>query len=118
MHIKYPGKTSTSSKFVDACIKGNFVSDYVFNLSQNTLSPLEINKSIRNRIKVFSDIFIIKDRDISDFSRKMRCKWFFRKERQENVSETSEFKRKYTMNPPNGAPALEQFLSQREKDIL
>ena len=60
MHIKYPGKASTSSKFVDGRIKGNFVSDYVFNLSQKALSPLEINKSIRNRIKVFSDIFIIK----------------------------------------------------------
>ena len=48
----------------------------------------------------------------------MRCKWFFRNERQENVSEISEFKNKSTWNPPKGAPALELFLSQTEKDIL
>ena len=48
----------------------------------------------------------------------MKCKWFFRNERQENVSETSEFKSKSTWNLPKGAPALELFLSQTEKDIL
>ena len=57
-------------------------------------------------------------RDISNFSRKMKCKWFFRNEMQENVSETSKFKSKSTWNPPKGAPALELFLSQTEKDIL
>ena len=57
-------------------------------------------------------------RDISDSSRKMRCKWFFRNERQENVSEISEFKSKSTWNPPKGAPALELFLCHTEKDIL
>ena len=35
------GKASTSSKSLDDHIKRNFVSDYVFNLSQKTLSPLE-----------------------------------------------------------------------------
>ena len=48
----------------------------------------------------------------------MRYKWFFRNERQENVSETSEFKNKSTWNPPKGATALELFLNQTEKDIL
>ena len=50
-------------------------------------------------------------RDISDFSRKMRCKSFFRNERQENVSQTSEFKSKSTWNAPKEAPALELFSS-------
>ena len=36
------GGASTSSKFADGRIKGNFVSDCVFNLSQKTLSSLEI----------------------------------------------------------------------------
>ena len=53
-------------------------------------------------------------RDSSDFSRKMRCKSLFRNERQENVSETSEFKSKSNWNPPKGAPALELFFSQTE----
>ena len=41
-----------------------------------------------------------------------------RNDRQENLSETSKFKSKSTWNPPKGAPALEMFLSQTEKDIL
>ena len=36
------GSASTSSKFIDGHIKENFVSDFVFNLSQKTLSSLEI----------------------------------------------------------------------------
>ena len=47
----------------------------------------------------------------------MQCKWFSRKERQEIVSETSEFKSKFTKNLPKGAPVLEQFLTQTQKDI-
>ena len=115
------GSSSSSSKFVDGRIKGNFVSDYVFNLSQKTLSPLEI-KVLEKGLGFSPTPSSINEvdlrRDISDFSRKMRCKWFFRNERQENVSETSEFKSKSTWNPPKGAPALELFLSQTEKDIL
>ena len=57
-------------------------------------------------------------RNTSGFSRKMRSKCFFRNERQQNVSETSEFKSKPTWNPPKGAPALELSLNQAEKDIL
>ena len=48
----------------------------------------------------------------------MRCTWFFRNERREDVSKTSELKSKSTWNPPKGARALEVFLSQKEKDIL
>ena len=35
------GSVGTSSNFVDGRIKGNFVTDDVFNLSQKILSPLE-----------------------------------------------------------------------------
>ena len=84
------GSASTSSKFVDGRIKGNFVSDYVFNLSQKTLSPLEI-KVLEKGLGFSPTPSSINEvdlrRDISDFSRKMRCKWFFRNERQENISE-------------------------------
>ena len=57
-------------------------------------------------------------REISDFSRKRRSKWFFRNERQENVSKTSKFKSKSTWNPLKRAPALELSLSQADEDIL
>ena len=115
------GSAITSSKFVDGRIKGNFFPDYVFNLSQKTLSPLEIKvleKGLGFSLTPSSINEVDLRRDISDFSRKMRCKLFFRNERQENVSETSEFKSKSTWNPLKGAPALELFLSQTEKDIL
>ena len=46
-------------------------------------------------------------RHICNFSRNIRCKWFFRNESQENAGETSEFK-----VSPQGAPTLELFLSQ------
>ena len=114
------GSSSTSSKFVDGRIKGNFVSDYAFNLSQKTLSSLEI-KVLEGGLR-FSATPSVNEvdfrRDSSDFSRKMRCKSLFRNERQENVSETSEFKSKSTCNAPKEAPALELFSSQTEKDIL
>ena len=57
-------------------------------------------------------------KDISDFSRKIRCKWFFINERQEKVSKTSVCNSKSTWNPPKGEPALDLFLSHTEKDIL
>ena len=79
---------------MDGRIKGTFVSNYVFNLSQNTLSLLEI-KVLPKGLWFSSTPSLINEidlcRDISGFNRKMRCKWFFRNERQENVSETSEF---------------------------
>ena len=79
---------STSSKFVGDRIKWNFVSDYVFNLSQKTLSKgKEKGLGFSPTPSSINEVDLRKD--ISDFNRKMRCKWIFRNERQENVSETS-----------------------------
>ena len=69
---------STSSKFVDDHIKGAFVSDYVFNLSQKTLSPLQ-TKVLENIQFSIDEVDLCKD--ISNFSSKTRCKWFFKNER-------------------------------------
>ena len=72
---------STSSEFVDGRVKGMFVSDYVFNLSQKTLSPSEIKvleKGLGFSPTPSSINEVDLSQDISDFSRKMRCKWFFR----------------------------------------
>ena len=71
------GSTSTSNKFLDGRIKGNFVSYYIFSLSQKTLSPLEI-KVLEKGLGFSPTPSSINEvdlcRDISDFSRKMRCK--------------------------------------------
>ena len=91
------GSSSSSSKFVDGRIKGNFVSDYVFNLSQKTLSPLEtkvLERGLRFSPTPSSINEVDLHRDISDFSRKIRCKCFFRNKRQKNVNKTPKFKSK------------------------
>ena len=58
-------------------------------------------------MKLFSINKVDLCKDISGFSSKMRCKWYFGNKRQGNVSETSKFKSKSTWNPPKGVPALE-----------
>ena len=104
MAVTFPGKFG----YIHIDIIRAFFSDYVFNLSRKTLSTLEI-KVLKKGLG-FSPTPSINEvdlrRDMSNFSRKIRCKWFFRNERQENVSETSESKIKSTWNPPEGAPAL------------
>ena len=51
-------------------------------------------------------------RDFNEFSRKIRCKWYFRNEPTENFSEKPAFNVNSNWNPPNGYPALEIFLKQ------
>ena len=57
-------------------------------------------------------------RDLWEFSRKMRCKWHFRNEVPQNNEEISQFKVKSRWNPPKGHPALEAFLNETEKDVF
>ena len=57
-------------------------------------------------------------RDFDDFARKMRCKWYFRKESQNIPSKVSTYMLKCTWNPPKGSSALELFLSKVEEDIF
>ena len=83
------GSASTSSKFIDDRIKGNFVSDYVFNLSQKTLSPLEIKvleKGLGFSVTPSSISQVDWRRDISNFSKKIDVNGFSeRKSRKMSV---------------------------------
>ena len=54
----------------------------------------------------------------TNISRKMRCKWYFRKEITEAFSNTSLSKTKSNWNIPKGQPALEMFLSQVKADMF
>ena len=56
--------------------------------------------------------------DFNEFSRKMRCKWFFRNEPTENFSEAPAFRVKSNWNPPKGYPAVEIFLNKLETEIF
>ena len=57
-------------------------------------------------------------RDFDEFARKMRCKWYFRKESQYIASKVSTYMLKSTWNPLKGLSALELFLSKVEEDIF
>ena len=57
-------------------------------------------------------------RDFTNFSRKMKCKLYFRNYTSENFNETPAFRIKSTWNPPQGHPALEMFSSQMEADVF
>ena len=48
----------------------------------------------------------------------MRCKWYFRNEPTENLSERPAFHVKSNWNPPNGHHALEIFLSKLENEVF
>ena len=47
---------TTSTQFVDGRVKGTFASDHVFDLNQNTVSPLKI-RSLTKKIKAVCETF-------------------------------------------------------------
>ena len=51
-------------------------------------------------------------RDFEEFCRRMRIKWYFRKEISENFSKVPAFSPKSSGNPPQVYPNLEVYLSQ------
>ena len=110
-----------SPKSANGRLKGCFCSKTVFNLSRKVLTETEIlvlEKGLgfaptHTRINE-SDL----KRDFNEFSRKMRCKWYFKNEPTENLSEKPAFNVKSNWNPPNGHPALEIFLSKLQNKVF
>ena len=94
-------------------LKGYFCSDTVFNLSKKVLTETEIGVLERGLGFVPTPNLINEEnlrRDFDDFSRRMRCKWYFRNEISANFSEVPAFKPKYSH--PNS------FLQNTSPDIL
>ena len=80
-------------------IKGYFCSDTVFNLSNKVLSQMEISVLQKGLGFVPTPNMINESdlrRDFNEFSRKMRCKWYFRDEPFEEFSEIPAFRPKST----------------------
>ena len=110
-----------SPKSVFGKMKGYFSSKTVFNLSRKVLTETEIHDLEKGlgfaptptRINE-SDL----KRDFNEFSRKMRCKWYFRNDPTEKFSEKPAFNIKSNWNLPNGHSALEIFLSKLDNDVL
>ena len=57
-------------------------------------------------------------RDFGEFSRKMRCKWYFRDEPSPNFSEVPAFRPKSNWKPPPGHRCAELFLSKLESELF
>ena len=102
-------------------IKGYFCSDNVFNLSKKVLSEIEI-KVLEKGLGFVPTPNIINEedlrRDFGEFSRKMRCKWYFRDEPSPNFSEVPAFRPKSNWKPPPGHPCVELFLSKLESELF
>ena len=119
---KSQGVTAEKSpKRVNGRMKEHFCSKTEFNLSKKVLTetvirilekglgfaptPTRINESDHKR-------------NFNEFSRKMRCRWYFTNEPTEHFSEKSSFNIKSNWNPPKGHPALEIFLSKLEYEVF
>ena len=101
-------------------MKGSFVSYHVFNLSKKVLSQTEINMLEKGLGFSPTPSFINEAdlrRDFNEFSRKTKCKWYFRNEAQVG-KEIPTFQSKSTWNPPKGSPALELFLNKTEQNFF
>ena len=91
-------KASANIKFVDDSIKGS--------LSPSEITVLEKKSGFSPTPPSISEADLC--RDVSVFA-KIRCKLYFRNERQKNASETPEFNVKSTQNLPKGLLLLNSF---------
>ena len=102
-------------------LKGYFCSKSVFNLSKKVLTETEIR--VLEKGLDFAPIQkSLNEPELrkyfEDFSRRIRCKWHFRKELSENFSETPAFRPKSVWKPPKGHASLEVFLNRLEKELF
>ena len=99
-------------------IRGVFCSRTVFNLSHKILTEIEI-KMLEKGLdfppvqKTLNEPELRED--FQEFCHRMRCKWHFRNEVSETISEIPAFPPKSSWLPPKSHASLEIFLSQLEK---
>ena len=102
-------------------LKGYFCSDTVFNLNKKVLTETEIGVFKRDLGFVPRPNLINEENlrsDLNDFSRKMRCKWYFGNEPSDHFCEVPAFKPKSAWKPPAGHVCVEFFLSKLEGELL
>ena len=84
----------------------------VLNLRKKVLTETEI-RVLQNGVGFAPVPTEINETDLTDdfneFTRKMRCKWFFRNKPTENISKTPAFRVKSNWNAPNEHPTIEFF---------
>ena len=121
MFIYLTALTEVSPPVTSKRIKGYFCSENVFNLSKKVLNEIEI-KVLEKGLGFVPTPNIINEedlrRDFGEFSRKMRCKWYFRDEPYHNFREVPVFRPKSNWKPPPGHPCVELFLSKLESELF
>ena len=93
----------------------------IYNLTHKVLTDLGISVLGKGLGFSLTPTFINKAdlrRNFADFTRKMRCKRFFRNKAAEDFSEIPAFRIKSNWSPPKGHPTLEMFLSQMKGEIF
>ena len=93
----------------------------VFSMSHKVLTETEIKVLERNLGFVPTPNLINETdfrRDFEDFSRKIRCRWYFRNESSHNFSNVPAFRPTSQWKPPTGHPYVELFLSRLEKELF
>ena len=110
-----------AAKVINERLEGYFCSKSVFKLRKKVLRETEIHVLEKGLGFAPTPTRINKTdlrADFNEFARKMRCKWFFRNDPTENVSEAPAFRVKSNWKPPKGHPAVEIFLSKLETEIF
>ena len=95
--------------------------DSVFDLSNNVLSQTEISV-LEKGLGFIPTPNMINDADLrpdfNEFSRKMRCKWYFRDEPSKDLIEISAFRPKPTWKHAAGDICVELFLGKMEHELF
>ena len=102
-------------------LKGYFSSKSVFNLSKKVLTETEV-RVLEKGLDFASIQKSLNEpelrKDFEELSRRMRCKWHFRNDLPENLSETPAFRPKFVWKAPNSYANLELFLGRLEKELF
>ena len=107
------------AELLNGRLKGYFVSENIFNLSDRKLSKAEVSllsKGLKfcptpNTI----DKSILKE-DLEKFGRKLRLKWHYRNDNR--IFDPDPFKLKSNFNPPKSDAAIELYFSRLEDKLL
>ena len=93
----------------------------VFNMGQKVLTETEI-KVLERDLGFAPTPDLINEADLrrefEDFSRKMRCRWYFKNEPSGNFNNVPAFRPKSQWKSPTDHPCVEFFLSRLEKELL
>ena len=116
--VKSEGLFTKATVTDEGRLQSSFCSKTVFNLSLRVFSEIEIQ--VLEKGLDFAPIqkSTRAEKNVEDFSRRMRIRWNFRDHPSEDFSDKPAFRPKSNWKPPLVHPGLELFLSQLHKRNL